>query len=730
MSRKRVVEPRSGLPAQVWERLGTPWLLGAAALLVFVPLLLAHRYGRLDVETDFFGEYAPYARRFLAGEIPEHFPYRGPGYHLLVAALGLVVPDLFLAGKILSALAAACLVALTATLARRLRGPRAALAAGLLCLVQPVLLVSGWSVGNDVVFAALATGAVVALHAALRPPSDSPVERAPAEYRPLVVAGLATGVALLTRPNGIFLPVIGAVWLLVFDGVRTRTRRLGRVAAFLLSAAAPVLLWLAVYQNAHGHLPRAAGYRNVLAILHAKEVELSADVYRATTEAGVGSFGELLARHGGALAVAALQNVPAYLVRNANEAHGWPVTLLAVLGVGFLAWRRESSSRDLLPFGAAALAFSVLLFSLYEPRFAAVLLPPAALAAALALVGPGGGWRAWPGVSAALAGRIGGAGFLAALIASLLLALPVVRMAREAEFIASGEFAAGAFLAGRSAPPGAVAARKPHAAWRAGRDYRGVPVGALEDLPDSLRARGVAYLQYGPAEMEFLPQYAGLYSPHGIPRGLSLVWLQPGPPCRALYLVLPPGDARPAVPPSLAGPLDELGLVFVRSGLRDRVVRRHATDSFARAQNLLRGARPAEALVELRRTVELVPQLPEVRYLLGVAALESGSWREALDALVRAESLGVQVPELDFGVAQAALGVGELALCDERLTRFLAGHPGHASGLYIQARLRQAEGRTADALRLAAAARAAGYADRPRLDALDAELGRVAGDPR
>lgn len=706
------------------DRLPLPPALALLTLLLLAPFLLAHHFGRYDTETDFFGEYAPYARLLQHGTIPETFAYRGPGYHLALAATGFLARDLFTAGKVLSALSCALLVAITGHMAARLVGRRGGLMAGLFCLVQPAVLLYGWTVGNDMFFSAVAVASLaLVLEMLLRAEREPAPVSLPAGL-PLV-AGFLAGYAQLTRPNGIFLP-IATLLALAFLWPRAGRGRAVRAALLYLAGwGAPLAGWSLAYLAAHGHLPRSANFRNLMEGVYVQEITTSSDVYRQTIENQVQGLGDVLRLHGGKLLQAALAHVPEYLWRNAQQVHGFVVATLALAGALVALTRREArGARLLLPL-AGGLAFGVLLFTIYAPRLSILLAMPVALGATFLFVRPGdGGWRVLPGLPAQRRGPIALVAVAAALAFTLAGSLGVTHGWLGQEAVPAGDFAAGAFIRGQAQAPGCVAARKPHVAYAAGREYRGIPMGDLAVLADSLRARGVAFLHYGPVEMEFLPQYGDLLLPEGIPTGLQLVWLDTHVPVRMIFRVLPTGESAPAVPPGLVEPLRALREAAERSGTLAHVGDRQATDAFLRGKLLLGQGKPAEALPNLRTANRLKPGSAEGLYLLGCAAAQAGAAEEAVTALTQVEAIGATGDALDFFMGQALLGLGRLGDAESRLRRYLEHFPTDAAGMFLMATLRERQGQPTDAASWLKQARAGHFPNVAAMDALEEQLRR------
>lgn len=123
-------------------------------------------------------------------------------------------------------------------LGHRFCGPRVAALAAVGTAVYPGFLFYSSSLWSESLYSALALGALVLLV------PDGARVRAPA----LLGAGALMGAAALTREVGIFLPVVGALWLLGCGGV-TRLPAWRRVALLCISFAVVLLPWT-IRQNA------------------------------------------------------------------------------------------------------------------------------------------------------------------------------------------------------------------------------------------------------------------------------------------------------------------------------------------------------------------------------------------------------------------------------------------------------------------------------------------------
>jgi hypothetical protein len=248
-----------------------------------------------------------------------------------------------------------------------------------------------------------------------------------------------------------------------------------------------------------------------------------------------------------------LRNIPAHLTLDLLRVYGPVVSLAALAGLVMLAWRdRPGRAAWILPL-AGAWAFAVLLPLAYEPRFSLFQAAPTALVAAAAFLDLRTGvfrqWGARNPASSAVAAPRGATGRAAGALLLLAALLGAALTAQQSLFWLKSErgtapiVEAARFLRAQNYPPGAVAARKPHIAWYAGRRHAGLPAVSTPELPAALRERGVALLYYGAPKWEMLPQHAALLTPAGVSPGLQVARVREVVLVAVLFRVLP-ADAR------------------------------------------------------------------------------------------------------------------------------------------------------------------------------------------
>ena len=429
-------------------------LAGAVALgyaLAHLDWYLGTPLGRVPVLDE--RENIDLAEAIIGGTLPWAPFYRAPGYALVLAGLraaGVAPGALFPAALVLGAALHALSAALVASVAGRWFGNRAALAAGLLFALDPVMVHYATQALDAALALALFLGGLACLAAALAEP-----ERA----RPWAGAGVLWAAAALVRPNYLLAWALVPVLALFPPGRRRGGVVAAALAGVLLFAAqsawqwrvsgmtgflpwqGPYNLWAANRPGANGRyyaqqvsvapgLARANPARAESVYLFVSETGGRPDDIAAMNAHWRRRFLAEVAGH--PLRWAALEARKAYAILNDWEQYnnktfafhkarspwlrwnpiGWGALL--VLAVGGAARLASESPRAAGALGAVALACAAsLLLFFASARFR---LPLAAILCVLAggAVGSPGFWRGWsPGRRAAL----GCAVLLAALAA-------------------------------------------------------------------------------------------------------------------------------------------------------------------------------------------------------------------------------------------------------------------------------------------------------------------------
>ena len=624
--------PAESTPSAVEPRWVT--LAGRAALAIGCATVLAmalwgHPVGDYHAESDFYGGYAAGARLIQHGHIePGRYPVVGPLYEFALALFAFPSRDLFLAAKLLSALAACATLALWFVLLRRAAGATAALWGVALLAANLVFFRYGYSASTDMLALFLSSAALFALVAARG-------SRAP------LFAGALAALAALTRYSAVVLLPAGlvAIALRPREGV-SRARQIAWFVAGFVVVAGP---WI-VLASAAGHVPGAPLLQFFSFYANPSSDRSVQDLGAATPDSlrAYRSLGDLLRHDPASLLRGVLRNIPEHLALDARNLIGWPIAILAVLGIPVALLSR--AGRALAPVWlAGALQFLALAPVFHSERYALPLVPVELSLAALALAWP----RAWVGA-----------------VAGVLAVGYSVRASTQYQLAIYSQLptevvSAGRALAHAAEPASRVLSRKGHIGY-----YSGVPVVALSrlatlaDLGDYARANRADFLYYSWYEAQLRPEFAYLLDTTSAVPGLSVVHATERKPS-VLYRIGPDFGAGPAwsrdeferqlhlaralvdVLPAAQGVAHrvtlavdalerdrpDVALALVEDALRARDD--HALAWEVKGHALERLGRLEPAIQAYRRSVALEPANTETQVWLGWALMKHGEDTEA-----------------------------------------------------------------------------------------------------
>ncbi len=481
-----------------WASWGVQALYGAALLAM---ILGPHKIGDVFAETDFYGGYAAGARALLRGHLdPARYGVVGPGYEFALAAVGTVLPNLFLAAELLSAAAMVGGLALWVHLLSRRANARVALVAALFMATNATFFRYGYSVTNDALAFVLQA---LALSVLLRG----------AGWRAAAGAGALAALAFLTRYNAIALLPAGliAVWA---GGTPQTDRRRGALA-FAAGFVALVLPWL-LFSLSQGQRMAFQFHHNIAYDVFARSKGIAWDDYQKLLQPQFKNLGDVIARNPGAVLRRELFNVGDHLRLDARMLLGLPVAWCALAGLVF-AWA-DPALRRLWPIGLAAAIFFVTLVPVfYSERYSIPLLPLYAILAAAPFASSRLSLDFVPGIGA----------WTKVAMAALPLGWAVQSTARHTRHDLS-QLPIEALECSRTlrdlAHPGdKVICRKPQVAFHAGLDPIGFPfANDLAGLAATARASHARWLYFSWPEAEMRPVFWYLLDTAAVVPGLTV----------------------------------------------------------------------------------------------------------------------------------------------------------------------------------------------------------------
>jgi hypothetical protein len=598
-----------------WLRIAVIGLAIALGVALLGMIRGPHRIGDYMAETDFYGAYAEGALLIQHGQLdPSRYGVIGPFYEVLLALVGFVIRDLFLAAELLSLAATLAAMLLWFGLVRRRADGRVALIGAVLFAINTYVFRYGYSATTDAVSVALQA---LSLYLLLGRGGT----------RATLAAGLVGALAFLTRYNAVYLLPAG---LLAIAAGATRwnsaeaPRRLRLLALFAGGFFAPVVPWV-LFCLAHGSKFSFQLHHNIAYEVFARSKGIPWDNYQKFMQPEFHSLWDVIAKDPAAVATRMLANVYEHLRDDARQLLGpWPAV---VSGAGLIFLALDARARRLWPaFAAGALLFLTLVPAFYSERYSLALVPVYATLGGIALGSPrfalprGGVW-----------------------LKALLLAVPIwfgvrANLERQSYWVTqlpTEVLEAAETLRQLKRPGDGVIARKPHLAFHAG--VKALPFPFADSLPGlaaSARQLGARWMYFSWPEAETRPAFWHLLDTTGVVPGL-IPRRVTSPHPSVLYEIGPEFGKMPAW--------------FFNDTLR--------------AYHMYR----ARTMVEANNSTLLATR--------GSLARVLGHTEEALLFLQRAAALDPDNDELWVEVGAVAYEKGDLTLSVRALERVLARHP-------------------------------------------------------
>ncbi len=491
-------------PALRWAA----WLVIAGYVLAALAMVFGpHTVGDVFTETDFYGSYGPGARLLQQGHVdPSRYGVVGPLFEMLLAGVGLLVRDLFLAAELIAVAAMTCTLLCWQSLLARRAGPVVALLATVFMATNAQFYRYGWSVTTDAPALALQAAALWALFGARAQDETGP------GLRRMFGAGVLAALAFLTRYNSIALLPAGLLGIaLGWNGV-PRGARLRHVLAFVAGFLAPVAPWLA-YSLTHGGATRFMLHHNIAFEVFARPHGIVWDIYERDMEPQFPTLWSVIARDPVAVFSRMAFNLFDHLRLDAVKLTGPALAFAAAAGTWF-AWRDGLLARLKPVLVALALLFLTLVPAFHSERYSLALLPLWALLAASAFASPrfalnaGGGWLKLLLVPAVLLPSLAGT---RAFTERVLSQLPVEVLEAAAQ------------VKPFARPGDGVMARKPHFAWYAGLKPLTLPLAdSLSQWGDGARRSGARWLYFSWPEAEMRARFEWLLDSTSSTPGLTV----------------------------------------------------------------------------------------------------------------------------------------------------------------------------------------------------------------
>jgi len=493
-----------------------PWIIGGLYSIVMAYITFRyHTVGGLDVETDFYAELYPQARKLVEGQFsPLNYGAKGPVYSILLAASYGIVRDYFIAGQVLNLFSSGVFIAALYYLIKQVFNSLTALLTVLFVISNYMFQNFTYQVSSDMPFMAFCVLSMLFL---IRKGGT----------RGLILSSLFGILAFLTRYNGVFI-ALGSVLYLSFEQIpfRERLKKIGIWAGIFFIAGLP---WFIPNTIATGNPVHNDNYINVMLEFYGRGPD--GLEYENWTEALPKQFtgmGDIFLYDPVYFVKKVIFNVFDHYIwdmrglihiypARGNNFLQWSFPFFITVGL-FVFWFCRPSRRMVIYFSFGIIYFLILTLVFYNARFSLYLL---AFYAPLAI---------WPFTNEKISGRFGKFSWIpAAVIMFSILSYTIATTRAVLDdvrytpyFLKDMGRALGDYEPVKSRK---LLARKPHAAYYADLVPSMFPgdTATVEELVEYCRNNDIDYILYSLVEAKYRPQLQDLLNLQKNHPGLDLI---------------------------------------------------------------------------------------------------------------------------------------------------------------------------------------------------------------
>ncbi|MFC1693462.1 ArnT family glycosyltransferase [Candidatus Latescibacterota bacterium] len=348
---------------QVYDRC-EPWFPWVLAVIYFGVMsyytFRYHKIGRLGVETDFYVELVPQAKKLLSGQFsPLNYGAKGPLYSLLLSGMYLVIRDYFNAGLLLNLMSSGVFLITVYFLVKMMFNSITAVLVMFAVSTNFVFQSYTFRAGSDMPFMALC---VLSMYFLFR-------ERG---IRDIALSALCGVCAFLTRYNGAFI-AMGAMFYLALVGgsMRERMKRTGIWIGIFILAGLP---WFVPNWVATGSPVYNENYINVMLEFYALgEDGVMYDNWTDALPKQFTSLGDIFFYNPIHFFKSMTMNVFKHFFSDMRDLLGWGIGIFVILGF-IMFWFESVEKKKLVYFSFGLFYFLILTLVFYNLRFSLILL--------------------------------------------------------------------------------------------------------------------------------------------------------------------------------------------------------------------------------------------------------------------------------------------------------------------------------------------------------------------
>ncbi len=480
--------------------------------------LLFQRVSDFGVGTDFFGSFVPEARQILKGHLPID-PFKGPVYTIVLASLSFIFQDFFYTGIIISVISSGVVIFLSFQIIRKIFNHIFAMVVVLFLLINPSFVQYTYSAGTDMFFNGLTVCALFFLLQGI-------------ESRPFLnssLAGLFSGIAYLTRYNGIFL-LIG-VLAIVFLYAYTMKKRIFAALIFLSIYLLTITPWGLYCSKEKGDFFYNQNYLNVGYEMYHK-LTLDWEGYWYKKDKEFDSMLSVFKKDPLVFSRTIVNNIYNHFCDDMSLLVGWQIGAFVLFGILLTVVAAKPSRYEIFYIIINAALFLTLLVVFYSERFSLFLIPLyLTLAFKTLFMGRWALSRLWPKE------------IIATIVVALFLWTFTLSFSQNYILIQSDADIASVGrqvnIMVKSMVPGdhqdkILALRKPALAYLTGFDFHALPAAPTYDqFIDKLKQDKVDYLYFGQYESSTRSELKDLLDTTNTHKGLRPLFMLEKP--RAVF---------------------------------------------------------------------------------------------------------------------------------------------------------------------------------------------------
>lgn len=473
-----------------------------------------HKIGDFGVETDFYWSYIPEAKQILNGYIPIS-SFRGPVYPIVLALFHLIIGEFFKSGLFISVLSAGIVIFFTYRIVQLLFSREIAFVTVILLSLNPVFVQYSYTAGTDMFFNAVIT---CILYFLLTTTSFS--------WPRLIVMGIMSGLAYLTRYNGIFILLAVPFTICIFNPIHSDLKKRFLFSLlFILVFFISILPWGVYCLNEKGDFFYNHNYQNIAYELFGKG-KMSWDAFWFGNKSDITSFGDIIIKTPGLFLLKMTRNIPDHFFNDLGKLTGWHIGCFVIVGLISLFINRLNRSQCIYYIFNLCF-FGMLLMVFYGQRFSLFLLPFYITTAFLTFI-----------IIQKHLIKKSSHIYLVRAVLIFLIAFTLVRSYRfNSRNINSGprEILSVSQWFKKHIPENrrgqTVSARKPHIAYYLGCKFVPIPfVNSWEELIAELKKKKIDYLYFGVMEASTRSELRFLLDPRQSPPELSPIVYTKVPP--------------------------------------------------------------------------------------------------------------------------------------------------------------------------------------------------------